>query len=563
MPQSLAELKASSPAYADMTDLDFAARIYRKHYADKMSFPEFAGKVGFDPYGDGSDPTEGMSTFDKLRAGFGKAGVDTVEGIGQLVGLVPESQVAERRKLDAPLMDTGAGLAGNVLGQTAQIAVPVPAGAAAKGASLLGRAAPYVGAAARSGLLSGAQGTVGDESRVGNAAVGGLLGVAGQGVASGASGIARGAVSRMEAPTRALAQKAESIGLHLGVPNLSENSLVRTVASQMDRLPFSGATKRAKGNQEAFNRAIGKTIGLPDAPKITPDVFATAKTNLQHEFERLATRNDLALDTGHVAQIKGLIDEATRLGGSDTARMVKGWANELISKVDANGAIPGKAYQSFDSRLAKQLKGGGESAHYLGQLRDLVRSAMDDSISASDRAAWKTVRRQYANLKTVEPLIGKAPDGNVSPQALMGRVTSDSAGKIRMATGKGGDVGDLARIGQRFLKASPNSGTADRLLVNAAVGGGLYGAQNQGYITPETALGIGGGLLANRIAGNALNSRALAMGDSAALTGLARLVRPAPQMLPAYGNASGLALLLQGGDVNAKRHSNTRKHRQK
>ena len=64
MPQTLAELKASSPAYAQMSDMEFASRIYRKHYADKMDFPTFAGKVGFDPYGK-SDPTEGMSGAQK------------------------------------------------------------------------------------------------------------------------------------------------------------------------------------------------------------------------------------------------------------------------------------------------------------------------------------------------------------------------------------------------------------------------------------------------------------------------------------------------------------------
>src|SRR5690606_14647329 len=263
MPQTLAELKASSPAYAQMSDMEFASRIYRKHYADKMNFPEFAQRVGFDPYGK-VDPTEGMSGTQKFLAGVGKSFVDTGEGIGQLLGLVPESQIAARREQDAPLMDTGAGLAGNIVGQTAQIAAPIPGGVAAKGASMLGRAAPYAGAAGRAAVFSGAQGTVGDESRLGNAAVGAAAGAAGQGLASGGSALARGAVSRLEAPARRLAQQADQVGIRLGLPNLSENPLVRTVASQMDRLPFSGASKRNKANQEAFNRAVGSTFGAPE-----------------------------------------------------------------------------------------------------------------------------------------------------------------------------------------------------------------------------------------------------------------------------------------------------------
>ena len=89
--------------------------------------------------------------------------------------------------------------------------------------------------------------------------------------------------------------------------------------------------------------------------------------------------------------MRAVADEARRLAGPDTARKVQAWADELVGKVDESGVIPGKAYQSFDSRLGKELKAGGEAAHYLGSLREVVRGAMDDSISAKDRAAWKAI----------------------------------------------------------------------------------------------------------------------------------------------------------------------------
>jgi len=493
-------------------------------------------------------PTDGNSFLQNATEGFGKSAMDTLHGGQQLLGMRTRAQEDETRRLDAPLMHTGGGFIGNVAGQATQMAVPVPAGVAMKGASMLGRLAPYAGAAARAGLFSAEQGVGTGESRLANGTKGAALGVAGQGVANAASAVARGAISRMEPVAAALAQKAEGYGIKLGLPSLSDNPLVRTAASQMERLPFSGAGKRAAANQEAFNQQVGASFGAK-ATKITPDVFATAKTKLSNGFETITSRNNLQLDTAHIGQIKTIIDEATRLGGTDTARMVRGWANELLNKVDAHGVIPGKAYQSFDSRLAKVLKSGGEPAHYLGQLRETVQGAMDDSISAGDRAAWSALRKQWAALKTVEPLVAKSEAGNISPQALMGRVTADNAGKARMATGKAGALGDLARIGQRFMKPSPNSGTADRALVNAAVGGGLYGAQHQGWISPETALTIGGGLLANRVGLSALNSRALAAGDSRALTGLARLMQPAPQVFPALARGVGSGIPIVGGAV--------------
>lgn len=43
---TLSELKASSPAYADLSDQEFASRVYAKHYRDKMSYDDFAQRTG-------------------------------------------------------------------------------------------------------------------------------------------------------------------------------------------------------------------------------------------------------------------------------------------------------------------------------------------------------------------------------------------------------------------------------------------------------------------------------------------------------------------------------------
>lgn len=61
-------------------------------------------------------PTDGMSGVDRFFAGFGKSLYDTGRGVGQLFGRQSEADIEEARRLDAPLMDTGAGLLGNVVG---------------------------------------------------------------------------------------------------------------------------------------------------------------------------------------------------------------------------------------------------------------------------------------------------------------------------------------------------------------------------------------------------------------------------------------------------------------
>lgn len=68
------------------------------------------------------DPTEGMSVSDLFLAGTGKALADLGRGVGQMFGLVSREEVAQSRERDAPLMKSGAGLAGNFAGNVAAVA---------------------------------------------------------------------------------------------------------------------------------------------------------------------------------------------------------------------------------------------------------------------------------------------------------------------------------------------------------------------------------------------------------------------------------------------------------
>ena len=140
------------------------------------------------------DPTEGMSTLDKLLAGAGKAFYDTGRGAGQLLregieafgspkgsaqgqpktladrlGLPTRADIDEANHLDSPLMNTGAGQSGNLVGNLA-LALPtvaIPGAATLKGAAAIGGV---------QGLLQ----PVGTEdSRLKNGAVGAGAGAAG------------------------------------------------------------------------------------------------------------------------------------------------------------------------------------------------------------------------------------------------------------------------------------------------------------------------------------------------------------------------------------------------
>lgn len=125
------------------------------------------------------DPTEGMTGMEKFLAGTGKAFVDVGRGVGQVAGDVAEgvgmdrpkwaptqSDIEESRQRDAPLMNTGAGLAGNVFGNVAGLA-PL---ALVPGANTIGGGVAL-------GALTGAIQPVGqNDSRTGNVAMGGVAG---------------------------------------------------------------------------------------------------------------------------------------------------------------------------------------------------------------------------------------------------------------------------------------------------------------------------------------------------------------------------------------------------
>jgi hypothetical protein len=92
------------------------------------------------------DPTEGMSGMDKFLAGAGKAFHDIGQGVGQMVGLTSRKDVEETRRRDAALMNTGAGLAGNIVGNVAALlpTALIPGAATIPGAALIGAASGLV-----------------------------------------------------------------------------------------------------------------------------------------------------------------------------------------------------------------------------------------------------------------------------------------------------------------------------------------------------------------------------------------------------------------------------------
>lgn len=112
------------------------------------------------------DPTKGMSGTDKFLSGAGKAFTDIGRGVSQIFGSDNQAAIDESKRLDAPLMNTGAGFAGNVTGN---IAATAPA-------MLIPGVNTVAGGAALGAGLGAIQPVASDESRVSNVAAGAVGG---------------------------------------------------------------------------------------------------------------------------------------------------------------------------------------------------------------------------------------------------------------------------------------------------------------------------------------------------------------------------------------------------
>lgn len=367
------------------------------------------------------------------------------------------------------------------------------------GAGMVGGAAIN---AADSAVRSG-----GDLNQTGmGAAVGGGVGMAapfaGRVIGAGVNKLMSPAV---DATTDYLLQKAAQLGIPIRPAQSSTSPFINKLDQMVPKIPGSGMGKVIDEQQGAFNRAVAKTFG-EDADAITTDVMARAKKRIGSEFDHVAQNTAIRFDNILGNDLGKVVNEASTV--LERAQ-VEPLANRVaeIAKMAKTGIIDGEAYQNMMKKGAplNRLMNDADpnKRYYAGQIKEALDDALQRSATPEMAQRLQQARLQYKNMKTIEDIAEKAPTGNVSPLLLMGQVRKSFP---NMAYGGGGDLADLARIGQRFMKQPPDSGTplgnkvldvfthAAPALAGAALGGG---AAYHGGFDPTTDIGLGlGGLLA-------------------------------------------------------------------
>jgi hypothetical protein len=395
------------------------------------------------------DPTEGMSGLDKFRAGMGKAFYDVARGAGQLVGAVSREDVAESRKRDAPLMRTGAGVAGNIGGTLALLA---PTALIPGANTITGGAAIGAGTA----LLQPSTST---EETVGNLALGGIAGAAVPAAVRGAR-VARAAAEPFyeggrnaivgralnraagnDAP--AVAQRLQSAAAPFVGP--SQGAIPRTTMGELvpGSLPTVGQAAQNPGvaaleraatatNPEVTN-AVSQLMTAQNAARVgvlddmagrtsgARDFFAAARDGTANQLYANARANGIQPLTQQQQALVGDLMQrpAMRDALAQAQRLA---ANEGLNIADPGGSVAGLDY--VRRALADQVAGSnGNERRILEGIMTRLTGVMDQ-VSPDLRAARETfagMSRPINQMDVAQDLVQRSVNplsGNLQPQAF-------------------------------------------------------------------------------------------------------------------------------------------------
>lgn len=303
--------------------------------------------------------------------------------------------------------------------------------------------------------------------------------------------------------------------------------------SEMLSRTGTGGMANHQAQRQAFTRAVAGTFG-ERADALTPAVMQRARTRIGGVMNDVAARTTITDTDGLQTQLGRIVHDAQQVLPEGEVTPLLRQVENINSAIN-DGRLSGESYQAL-TRKGSPLEVATNSSnpnirHYAQQIRDELDEALTTAATPEDAHALQQARWQYKNLMTLKNLAVKAGvDGEISPALLNGAVNSSF--KNRAFRGAG-DLGELAQIGQTFMKEPPNSGTAARLASifknNLLTLGGAAGAGGTQFLAhdPGLALKLAGVSAAAGATKYGINAASGAINNSRTLANL--LVRPADQ----------------------------------
>lgn len=380
-----------------------------------------------------------MSNAERFTVGVGKSVADSAIGAGQVLsseiapylygipGLVTrelgrrgareeiDQFAREAAERDAPLMDTGAGLAGNITGSLAQILGP---GIAARGTTASSAILPTTirGNALQGAYLGALQPTTEEGQRGQNIALGGALGGAGAGLANGAGALIRGArnvlargglTSTDRRAANVLAREATNPDIQLtpsSVPGVQRTLGEATLDPGLMALEN---TVRAQ-NRGAFEaQDIANNVARQQQIQSIAGTGAEMAAANQARDNVVDTTLQQALREGAgYQQSLSASQEAARSNARQAAQAAE-LENQRMASLGLSGRVPVPEVPSPQTTVSDELSALRSSVQELSQQnapRQGVKAALDD-VLRSLNAADDSVGSLYLSRKYINDLL--------------------------------------------------------------------------------------------------------------------------------------------------------------
>ena len=400
-----------------------------------------------------ADPTAGMGGLEKFNAGMGKAFADIGRGAAQMVGAGPTSQeTQETRMRDAPLMQSGAGMAGNIAGNIAAFAP----------ASVVPGANTIAGAGALGASMGALQPSTGVGERVGNMAIGGAMGAGVQGVAQHPEKVAE-AIKAPFKGAKALVEPLYDRGRKQILSRALRNVAPDNAAGIQQKL---GRAQELVPGSQPTAAEVGESGGLAALQRsmaaVDPEAYATRATQQNEarvrelmdlagsqgqrgaiEANRDAVANSLykkareqGLDQGMAKAMKPQIKNLMERMPSGVLEKARELARLNGEKFDSAGSMNGLHWikQATDDMLSssKQTGIGKQTERAITQFKGDLLSVMDELSPAygQARSTFQTMSRPVNQMQVAQEISDRSINkltGQLQPQNYARALSDDTA----------------------------------------------------------------------------------------------------------------------------------------
>jgi hypothetical protein len=427
-------------------------------------------------------PTAGSSFGQNAVEGIGKAFTDLGRGVGQKLGIVSTQDIAEARRLDAPLMKTAGGVTGNIGGNIAMIAPT----------ALIPGANTVAGAAAVGGVVGALQPYESTKEALLNPVLGAAGGAAGQAVANRAGAVVQDQLStatktaKAVAPKVQAAEKAAASGYVIPPADLPGAGKIAEAVSGLSG-KIKTAQEASARNQPITNALAKKALGIADDAPLNPQTLNQLRADAGQAYQVVKGTGTVSASPQYAQALDGIASKYTA-AAKDFPGAVKNEVGQMVEALkqpsfSAEGAVDMTKVlrETADSAFRKGDTGLGKAAKEASKaLEDELERHLATNGTPNALAAFREARQQIAKTYTVEKALNPAT-GDVSAQVL--------ANELKRKKPLSGELRTIAEAGLSFPKATQALKETPKSLSPLDFGAAGIGLAGSGG-NPLAALGL-------------------------------------------------------------------------